>query len=205
MYLARLYAYSIASGAHDVLGTEMKNCRIATGYHSFSNRFRSLLGKRALTPIIMKNLISLFILAIVLVFTSCGKEDLPQPRNIDVYTTETFDLETDEDQTAIQSNNNLAALITSVEVHTISSTMSGGELLVDFSSTYDFTGVELESSQVLVFTDANGNESNLTFLVNDYNYDNNVLSVDFDLAAHSLSGLTLKNLQYIIISDEIIN
>ena len=90
-----------------------------------------------------------------------------------------------------------------VEVATVSSSIVGGKLSVNFTSANSFFNIGLVENQVLNFVDGSGNESTLPFAVDGHNYSNGVLNVDFHIGGNNLSGLDLKVVQYIIIHDDV--
>lgn len=134
----------------------------------------------------MNNLMSFIALTTLLFFASCTKEALqtPEPNTID---------QVAERSTTIE-----------LPVARVSSSEESGEYIVDFTSDYDFTEEVLEPTQYLDFTDANGNLSTLTFEVNSFSGSNGSLNAVFAIGANSLTGLSLAEVQEIIIDDVII-
>ena len=142
---------------------------------------------------------SIFIAAILLVFTACTKEEII----IETETNTSLQARSImEDQVNDVSNSNGTVEIT---VTKISSQETSSELQVDFSSNDDLTSVVLEGIQQLIFADANGDQVALTFDVNDFTGGNASLQVNFALDRNDLTGLTLESLQDIVIEDVIVN
>jgi len=155
----------------------------------------------------MKNLTLIFTVAFLFALTSCTKEELIQPE-IDV-----------QDQELVVSNHIIpvseieiepifeeaSMTVNELQVSKVSYSEVDGELLIGFSTDFDFSSSVLESAQELKFIDCNNNESTFVFGVNDFDYDSNVLSVAFAINGNSLAGLTLKTEQSIIILDDVID
>lgn len=160
----------------------------------------------------MKNLLSIFVFAVLVLSTSCSKETLvvPQIDSLE-FVEEQLDGKTItgdasvEPQTLETQETTSASVTLQIQVDEVSSSQVSGELLVDFSSNYDFTETVLEDTQYLDFEDANGNVSTLTFTVNSYTGDVNSLDVAFAIGSNDLTGLELLSRQDIIIHDEIMN
>ncbi len=153
----------------------------------------------------MKNLISLFVLALILVFTSCTKEDLIIEETVSIPSTEASNKTMHPSKLDSESITTSSANSNKVAVSHISSTISGNELIINFSSAYNFFGIDLATTQSLAFTDANGNTVLLHFDVNSYTYNNGVLEVAFGIGGNSMLGMQVEVAQFIIIDDILIN
>lgn len=150
----------------------------------------------------MKILISLFTIAAFLFFASCSKDASLSTEDAATRmgaTWNTIEL-SDSSSGATTRSTVLQITVSKVLVQQISAT-----LVTDLSSNYDLTGVILEDTQYLRFEDASGNESLLTFTVNNYLGDNGTLDVNFAIGGNDLTGLTLKTTQDIIIEDDLVN
>lgn len=149
----------------------------------------------------MKNLISFLSILAVLFFTSCTKEEVPQNgRTIESVGAfwSTIDVLKAEGEAAERST------VLQIAVSNVFVQANSGVLETTFSSNYDLTGIELEPIQYLDFEDANGNTVLLTFEVVSHVAGNGVLEADFSIGSNNLSGLTLKEVQDIIIIDDFI-
>lgn len=149
----------------------------------------------------MKNLISFLSLAACLFFVSCAKEEVPQPtrtaQSIGAVWS-TIDVPMAEGEAAERST------VLQIAVSNVFVQANSGVLETTFSSNYDLTGIELEPIQYLHFQDSNENTVILTFEVNSYLAGNGSLEADFAIGGNNLAGLTLKEVQDIIIVDELI-
>lgn len=156
----------------------------------------------------MKNLITLFILAFFLVFTSCTKEELIlEPATI---------VETEIVEQTMHSGRNEVKpfedsmgesymTVNEVQIFQTSSFIENDELVIDFLTTNDFSNETLETTQHLDFIDTAGNSSTLTFTINNYTDSPGHLYVAYALGTNDVTGLQLKNIQYIIIQDTVID
>lgn len=165
----------------------------------------------------MKNLIALFTVALFLVFTSCTKEEIMEVEPVSIQnstsqaSTMYLGLEPEEDlpQASVarinarteQSDDTNFAQVTEVEVSKVSLSQGGDELLVYFESDSDFSNSTLSIIQYLDFVDSNNTDQTLHFGVNGFAYDNGILEATFAIGTNNLTGLQLKELQYIIIED----
>ena len=131
----------------------------------------------------MFNKISFFLLVSVLFFASCTKEAIDLTEN-QIETT------VGERSTTIE-----------ITVGKVSATEDSGELTVDFTGDFDFTDEVLEVTQYLNFEDASGNPSTLTFQVNSFTGSNGALQAVFAIGGNNLAGLSLTEVQEIIIED----
>ena len=97
------------------------------------------------------------------------------------------------------------SIVNQVQIAKSSSFVIGDELLIDFVITNSFDHYGLETVQSLDFVDAAGNESTLTFNVNSFSYGTDILQVTYALGTHNVTGLQAKDLQNIIIMDEVVD
>lgn len=153
----------------------------------------------------MKNLISLFVLAFFLMFTSCTKEELSeiQPETVEIL--ESPQVTMHAPNGGLVENDVDFSVINHVQISKTSSLIVGDELFIDFVATDDFAGQGLETIQHLDFMDAAGNEATFTFLINTYGYDADLLQTTFALDNQDLTGWQLKQVQSIIIIDEVVD
>lgn len=138
----------------------------------------------------MRNLISFFafpiVIGTILFFASCTKDALTIP-------------ETNAGGTIAERSTTIQ-----LPVERVGSVEASGEYIVDFASSDDFTNVILEPTQYLKYEDASGNISTLTFSVNSFTGSIGALNAVFAIGSNDLSGLTLTEVQEIIIEDNII-
>lgn len=153
----------------------------------------------------MKNLISLFVLAIFLVLTSCTKEELSDIQPEITGSTSESEMTMHSTGRSLIEDDLDFSVINQVQISKTSSLIVGNELLIDFLATSDFAGQGLEPIQHLDFMDAAGNESTFTFLVSTYSYDADLLHTTFGIGNQDLTGWQLKQLQSIIIIDEVVD
>lgn len=159
----------------------------------------------------MKNLIFVFIAAVLLVLTSCSKEnlDLPIPQKMESTIAKNRSVESANTPQASVTQTTVtredASITIRLQVSEVSSFQTATEYSVGFSGNYDFRNVEIAASQSLKFTDANGNISNLTFSVNATVRGDGTLDIDFAKGNHVLTGLSLAAAQEIIVEDWIMN
>ena len=151
----------------------------------------------------MKNLIAFFALSTLLFFASCSKEALIQPETEDV----SADIEMVKEMVADSKTQALMIISSSAkgdgkEVTVISNNSTFTTLDISFTSSYDFTGSTLASTQTIDFTDGSGNTVSLTFGVNSYSGGNGTLDVSLALGGNDLTGLGMKSAQIIV--DDII-
>jgi len=147
---------------------------------------------------------SLFVFATLLLLASCSKEPMLQTEETSVIPIET--VEKISSQSKIGTIYNTAsAKGDGVAVSKISSTVVGTDLIIDFSSSYDFSGKELDGTQSIDFVDASGKVSTLSFQVNSYTRNNTDLQVVFAIGGNRLSGLTIVVGQQIIIEELVVN
>lgn len=180
-----------ASGAHDDLGTEMTrppNGRLPIYFLTpFTSRNYPRSPKLI---IIMKYSFSVLYLIpvaiLVLCFASCTKEVLVD--------------------SAISINTSIEQRSSTIElpVSKVTYSVVSGEMLVNFQASVDFSQAVLENTQYLKFLDSSGNESTLTFQTSAYTGDVGLLETTFEVGANSLTGLTLMEIQEIVIEDETI-
>lgn len=111
---------------------------------------------------------------------------------------ETIELPT---QTTIEGTVGERSTTVEIEVNEISSSDNGTEMFADFTTNFDFSETVLEPTQYLNFVDGNGNTSTLAFNVNTYTGSNDRLDVKFAIGSNSINGLTLSEIQEIIIED----
>jgi len=148
----------------------------------------------------MKNLSALFTLVTLLFLTSCAKEEIiqlePTPETIQA-------IQAKEDIKAASANTNYEAKgsATLVSVTTDSYSIVGNELIVDFSSNYDFSTSIVEANQQLKFVDMAGNISSLNFQINSLSAGNGYLDVTFAIGGNNLTGLGMEVGQGIVIED----
>ena len=155
---------------------------------------------------IMKNLFSLIVVTAVLLFASCSKEALLEPEFVAPASIEKFEKKGkfQPEAIAISEASSFENTI-EIPVTTVSSSISGSELMVDFIGNHDFTESNLETTQTLDFTDTHSNTVTLTFGVNSYTGTDGALDVTFAIGGNSLSGLVLVSSQQIIIEDTIMD
>ncbi len=134
----------------------------------------------------MNNLMSIIALTTLLFFASCTKEALHTPETNTIGAIA-------ERSTTIQ-----------LPVARVSSSEESGEYTVDFTGSYDFTDSVLEPTQYLNFDDGNGNISTLTFSVISFTGSNGALNAVFAIGSNDLTGLSLTEMQEIVIEDQII-
>lgn len=156
----------------------------------------------------MKNVFALLAFSILLLCVSCSKESisLPEPDSIQALQEQNAasSVKDDVPPLAEMTTNEppvLASVTIQLPVVEMNSSEVAGELLVEFSGSYDFRGVVLEDTQYLVFEDANNQESTLTFQVNSYSGGNGTLDATFSIGGNDLTGLDLTGLQSIIIEE----
>ena len=82
---------------------------------------------------------------------------------------------------------------------------SASELTVNYSGTHNFANDVIRSTQVVRFTNAQGQAVSLTLAVRSYSAANESLQVSYALGGNNLSGLTIATSQSIVIEDFIIN
>ena len=152
---------------------------------------------------IMKNLKSLFVFATLLLLASCSKEPILQTEELSVNPMHAVEKINQQSKNKQHISIN-SADGTSVPVTTISSTVAGEDLVVDFSSSHNFIDADLEATQTLEFVDGGGRVTRLTFDVNYYTGGNGDLQANFAIGGNDLSGLTIVVAQEIIIDDEMV-
>lgn len=147
----------------------------------------------------MKNLFSLIVLTSFIFLTSCTKEEL--------FDTSTNPIEAAEPtskamvaQAAKLSNPTAESRSGSnpVPVTKISSAVEGSTLAVVFSTAHNFTDANIEATQNLDFTDANGNTVSLTFSVSSYSGSDGAITVSYAIGGNNLGGLDLGDTQIVI-------
>lgn len=156
---------------------------------------------------IMKNLTTLFVLALVFVFSACTKEELllPETTLIESPNIDALESTMPPAQIPAEADDIEYSVVNQLQVSKVSFSETAGELEVSFTGNYDFSSFILETDQNLRFTDTNGTESILAFVVNSSTASSGSLSVNFDLGTNNLSGLQLSLIQYIIIQDTVID
>jgi len=155
----------------------------------------------------MKNLFSFFAFSVILFFASCTKEAILEPQVDNTTQEELLPFPTTENSKAFNSSDDGAGIRSTtlqINVNKVSVQQASGELLLILSCNYNLTGVTLENSQSLVFEDASGNESTLSFTVNNALGSNGQLNTNFALDGNDLTGLSLKVGQDIVIIDDLI-
>jgi len=149
----------------------------------------------------MKNTILFLFLATTLIFTACSKAELLEPEppaGVSLANAERY-YGPEGSETGASERSTLLQ----IAVEKVSEEETAGTLSLQLSTVYDLSEVTMESSQTLDFADANGNESTLTFAVQNYIGANGSLEVTFDLGGQSLSGLDVKTVQSFIIEDDL--
>lgn len=131
---------------------------------------------------LMKKYISFFTIAFFF-FSSCSKDALVFP---------------DISQT-IQVRSSTSE----IQVSAVSQELNSAFLIIEFSSTADFTEVNIDSEQDLIFT-SNGNSITLSFQVESSQIVKENLEITFDLESYSLIGFELQDVQSIIIVDGLV-
>ena len=147
---------------------------------------------------------SLFVFATLLILTSCSKEEMLSTEQSQIIPIET--VEKIKQYSKNQTIYNIASADgNSVPTSKISSEVVGEELIVDFSSSYNFTDADLAATQTLYFVDASGKSSALIFQVNFYTGGNGNLQANFAIGGNDLSGLTIVVAQQIITEEVIMD
>ena len=145
---------------------------------------------------------SLFVFAALLLLTSCSKEEMLSTELAQINPIES--VEKIDQHSKNQTIYNIASADgNSVPVSKISSEVVGEELIVDFSSSHNFTDADLAATQTIDFVDGSGKVSTLTFEVISYTGGNGDLQANFTIGGNDLSGLTIVVAQQIVIEDVI--
>ena len=159
----------------------------------------------------MKNLVSISFVLVVLIFTSCTKDNTVIPA-LDVAEIQDVDrtiIDKSEDALSIAPTSEIPAeaipITLRLQVTEVASFETSTTYTVDFTGNYDFTGVVVEDLQSLKFTDANGSPVSLNFSVNSYSGSNGTLNIVFAMGGNSIGGLGLDLAQEIIVEDHLMN
>lgn len=88
-----------------------------------------------------------------------------------------------------------------LQVGEVTISTANGELSIEFTGNYDFSGVIPENTQHLKFEDVQNVLSTFSFDINNYLGENGRFEVDFDLGGNDLTGLELTPTQVVGIED----
>ena len=144
----------------------------------------------------MKNLFGLITLSTFLFFASCSKEALIEPQNAVSTNIEMISQIADDSniKTPVETTTNVNGIDVTVGFHFSTPTV----LNIDFTSSHDFTGSNIETTQTIDFLDGKGDTVSLTFGVNSYTGSNGILDVSLAIGGNDLSGLGIKTSQIVI-------
>jgi len=191
------------SGAHDELGNgnELVLLRGRADYiFIFLTVFfpiKTKQGTNINSSLLMKNLMSFFALTTLLIFASCSKEAIIQPETIAVTNVETVNSSVQNSEILMPFETTSHAQGDEINVTVVSQSADGVDLVIDFTSSHDFTDGNIESTQTIDFTDAKGDPVTLTFGVNSFSGGNGTLNVNLAIGGDDLSGLGMKTTQII--------
>ena len=157
----------------------------------------------------MKTILLVVISLTTLFFTSCTEESVLQTDPISSYqiTGDESVVMNRQQDNQVPHESYLETRDSLIQVQVAGTTIqsSTDEFIVDFTSSFDFTNAQLETSHELDFEDAQGNSVTLSFFLNHSSSQSATLQVTYDLEERNLTELALKETQMIIVQDIIIN
>lgn len=148
---------------------------------------------------------SLFALTTLLFFASCSKEAIIQPETAAVTDVETVNSLVQKSEINMPFETTSHSQGNAINVNVASNSSDGVDLVINFTSSHDFTDSNLETTQTIDFTNSKGDPVTLTFGVNSYSGGNGTLNVNLAIGGNDLTGLGITTTQGIVIDDEIIN